>query len=52
MVILPIGLFEANNWFKPQVVLYTKKRPAWDMTSGDVPNYEGMPPAPAQSASR
>ncbi len=44
------GVFDDLSWFKPQVVLYTKSRPAWDNTSGDIPNFEAMPPPkPPQS---
>lgn len=38
------GAVDDNSWFSPQWVFYTKLRPAWDMTTEAVPNYEGMPP--------
>lgn len=44
MVNIPVGIFEDNSWFSPQVVVYTKNRHAWDITSTEVPNFERMPP--------
>jgi len=45
LLMLPAGCFEENDWFAPQVVVYTRSRPKWDITSRDVPNFEEMPPA-------
>ncbi|MGR3914718.1 MAG: GFA family protein [Gammaproteobacteria bacterium] len=42
---LPAGCFEENDWFAPQVVVYTRSRPKWDMTTREVPNFEAMPAA-------
>jgi hypothetical protein len=39
------GSVDDNSWFSPQRVLYTEVRPAWDVTTEEVPNYAGMPPA-------
>jgi hypothetical protein len=33
-----------NSWFDPQWVFYKKAQPARDITTEDVPYYEGMPP--------
>lgn len=49
MTILHVGILDDSDWFSPQVVLYTRSRPAWDMTSEAVPNYDASPPAPASS---
>lgn len=50
MVILTAGTFDDMSWFEPKVVLYTRSRPAWDNTSGDIPSFEAMPPRkPTQS---
>ncbi len=38
------GAMDDSTWFAPQRVLYTKQRPTWDMTTEDVPAYDGMPP--------
>jgi hypothetical protein len=45
MINVTAGSVDDNSWFSPQRVLYTKVRPAWDMTTEEVPNYAGMPPA-------
>ena len=44
MVVVPVGSLEDTSWFSPQAVLYTRSRPAWDMTTDAVPNFKAMPP--------
>ncbi len=46
LIIMAVGAFDDTRWFKPQIVLYTKSREAWDHTTDQVPNFEGMPPPP------
>jgi hypothetical protein len=41
---IAVGGVDDNDWFKPQAVVYTAKRPAWDTTSTQVPNFDAMPP--------
>jgi hypothetical protein len=48
MVIVPVGILEDSSWFTPEVVLYVRGRPAWDITTQEVPNFEAMPPMPAK----
>jgi hypothetical protein len=43
-VTLAAGAFDDSSWFAPQLVLYTKRRPPWDITTESVPNYEAGPP--------
>lgn len=38
------GTADDNSWFEPEAVVYTKRRPAWDITREDIPNFEAMPP--------
>lgn len=45
MIILAAGAFDDSSWFKPDVLLYTRSRPVWDLSADDVPSYETMPPA-------
>jgi hypothetical protein len=47
MIIVRVGMLDDSSWFSPQVVLYTRSRPPWDMTTEAVPNYETGPPPPA-----
>ncbi len=49
MLIVHVGMLDDSGWFSPQVVLYTRSRPGWDMTTDDVPSYETSPPMPAKS---
>jgi hypothetical protein len=44
MIVMAAGAFDDASWFKPEVVLFTKRRPAWDLTTDRVPNFEAMPP--------
>jgi hypothetical protein len=46
MVIVHVGMLDESGWFAPQVVLFTRSRPAWDITTDDVPNFEAAPPMP------
>jgi hypothetical protein len=47
MFIVPVGILDDSGWFTPQLVLFTRTRPAWDITTDSVPNFEAAPPAPA-----
>lgn len=47
MIVMAAGAFDDMSWFKPELVLFTKRRPAWDLTTCDVPNFEDGPPRPA-----
>ena len=44
-VVVPVGIFDDMSWFAPQAVIYTKSRPAWDITTDAVPSFEAMPVA-------
>ena len=37
------GCIDDNSWFVPGRVVYAKDRPAWDVTSTEVPNFDRMP---------
>lgn len=41
---IAVGCVDDNDWFEPQAVVYAAKRPAWDATSTQVPNFDAMPP--------
>lgn len=43
MVSVTAGTLDNGQWFKPQVVVYTKDQPSWDTSAVDVPRFEGMP---------
>lgn len=46
MVVMAAGAFDDMSWFEPEIVLFTKRRPDWDMTTDKVPNFEAGPPPP------
>lgn len=52
MVIVPVGILDDSGWFSPQLVLYTRSRPTWDITIDGVPNYEASPPPPTEPSKR
>lgn len=41
-----VGSADDHSWFSPQAVIYCDHRATWDLTSEDVPNFDGMPPPP------
>jgi hypothetical protein len=49
IVLVPVGILEDTSWFAPQVVVYTRSRPAWDITADDIPSFEAMPPPPPKT---
>ncbi len=48
VVAIAVGSADNNEWFESAAVVYTKDRQSWDITSGQVPNFEVMPPPPPQ----
>ena len=40
---IPVGVLDDHSWFEPQVVVYTRHKAAWDITTDAVPNFEAMP---------
>ncbi len=50
MIVMAAGAFDDSRWFEPQIVLFTKRRPHWDLTTEGVPNFEAGPPPPKPKA--
>lgn len=46
VIAIAVGSAENSDWFEPAAVVYTRSRPAWDVTSTEVPNFDTMPPPP------
>jgi hypothetical protein len=40
------GAFDDHTWFDPQIVIFRRSQPVWDVTTEDVPCYDAMPPPP------
>lgn len=49
LMAVAVGSADDNSWFATQRVVYVKDKPAWDVTSTDVPNFDMMPPPPPKS---
>ena len=43
---IAVGTADDTSWFTPNAVLYCDSRADWDITSKEVPNFDGMPPPP------
>ncbi len=41
-----VGSSADSGWFAPGAVVYEQSRPAWDITTTDIPHFETMPPPP------
>jgi len=40
------GTLDDNSWFKPDAIVYNKRKPEWDFMDGSIPTFEEMPPPP------
>ncbi|CAN1724710.1 Gfa-like protein [Hyphomicrobium sp. 1Nfss2.1] len=38
------GAFDSNAWFDPDMVIFKRSQPLWDITTEDVPCYDALPP--------
>jgi hypothetical protein len=50
-IVVAAGAFDDSSWFEPEIVLFTRSRPAWDTTTDRVPNHEAAPPRRAPKPS-
>jgi hypothetical protein len=39
-----IGTLDDSQWFKPDFIVYNKRKPEWDFMDESIPTFEGMPP--------
>ena len=39
-----VGALDDSSWFKPEVIVYNKRKPDWDFMDESVPVVDGMPP--------
>lgn len=49
MIVVTAGTMDDSSWFAPQLIIYTKHRPAWDDTGTIIPNFEAGPPMPPKA---
>ncbi len=40
------GTLDDSSWFKPNAIVYNKRKPKWDFMDENVPTFEEMPPLP------
>ena len=38
-----VGTVEDSSWFKPEFIVYNKRKPSWDFMDESVPTFEEMP---------
>ncbi|MDH4982649.1 GFA family protein [Hyphomicrobium sp. D-2] len=38
------GAFDDNSWFQPEMIIFKRSQPLWDITTCDVPGYQTLPP--------
>ncbi len=41
-----VGCMDDNSWYKPQAIVYHKRKPDWDCMDESVPAFDEMPPLP------
>lgn len=42
---ISVGTLEDSSWFKPELIVYNKRKPDWDYMDESVPAFDGMPPS-------
>ncbi|QQS52978.1 MAG: GFA family protein [Candidatus Competibacteraceae bacterium] len=42
------GTLDSSSWFKPNAIVYNKRKPIWDFMDENISTFEEMPPAPTQ----
>ena len=40
-----VGTFEDSSWFKPELIVYNKRKSSWDFMDDSIPTFDGMPPS-------
>jgi len=38
------GTLDDSSWFKPEAIVYNKRKPKWDFIDKNIPIFEEMPP--------
>ena len=46
LISISVGCIDDNSWFKPQAIVYNKRKPSWDYMDPSLPTFENMAPAP------
>ena len=40
------GTLDDSSWFKPNAIVYSKRKPNWDFMDESIPTFDEMPPPP------
>lgn len=40
---IPVGTVDDSSWFKPEFIVYHKRKPSWDFMDESVPTFDEMP---------
>lgn len=40
---IPVGTVDDSSWFKPEFIVYNKRKPNWDFMDESVPAFDEMP---------
>lgn len=46
LISIAVGCVDDSSWFKPQAIVYNKRKPEWDCMDTSLPVFDEMPPAP------
>jgi hypothetical protein len=44
-----VGTLDDPSVFQPEAILFARNRPAWDELKGSLPEFDTMPPSPADT---
>ena len=44
MMSIAVGCVDDNSWYKPEAIVYNKRKPTWDCMDASLPAFEEMPP--------
>ena len=44
IISIAVGCIDDSSWFKPQVIVYNKKKPVWDCMDESIKTFDEMPP--------
>ena len=45
LISVEVGCLDDHSWYSPQAVLFTSRQNDWDITAGDIPHFDKMPPS-------
>lgn len=45
LLAIAVGTLDDSSWFKPDAIVYCKRKPLWDCMDASIPAYAEMPPA-------